>query len=245
MISSDNTTGIMTEEPIQIYFQYLKTFGVNVKYVDINTNEEIKESKNYDYTINSKYDVSNDFCEIDSYTFIKNSGNTSGTLTEENIDVIYYYAASSNIIITFYDIDTNEKINKSELVAGYEGKEYKIIPREIDGYKFIKSNNSYGIMTRKNIDVDCYYKKIDNSSNNDNNNSNNNSNTIDNSNNNAKNNSTNNITSNNNSKNNLKNYITDNTTSNSTIPKTGKSIIAISTIISIIVSITFFIKYIF
>lgn len=261
MISSDNTTGIMTEEPIQIYFQYLKTFGVNVKYVDINTNEEIKESKNYDYTINSKYDVSNDFCEIDSYTFIKNSGNTSGTLTEENIDVIYYYAASSNIIITFYDIDTNEKINKSELVAGYEGKEYKIIPREIDGYKFIKSNNSYGIMTRKNINVDCYYKKIDNNSNNNNNSdnnnnsnnnntnnsnnsndNNNNNNTIDNSNNNDKNNST---TSNNNSKNNLKNHITDNTTSNSTIPKTGKSIIAISTIISIIVSITFFIKYIF
>ena len=157
--STTNSSGIMTENTIQIYFKYLKQYGVSIRYVDINTNEEIEDSKNYEYTINTNYDVTKDYHNIDSYTFIKDSGNTTGTLTNENVDIVYYYAYNSKLIMNFYNIKTNEKISSHEIVSGYEEKEYKLFPKEITGYVLIKADNTSGKMSRTDTKVDFYYAK--------------------------------------------------------------------------------------
>lgn len=157
--SSGNTTGLMTEEPIKIYFRYLKETGLNVKYVDINTQEEIAEAKHYDKISSEEYDVTEDYQDIESYTFIKDSGNTKGTMLNEATDVIYYYAYNSSITIKYYDINTKKEIMDSELIKGYEGKEYSLEEKEINGYKFIKIDNPKGKMKRENIQVKYYYAK--------------------------------------------------------------------------------------
>ncbi len=157
--SSENTKGVMTEEPIQIYFTYLKESGVNVKYVDINTNEEIGEAKSYDCVSTEKYDVTNDYQDIDEYTFIKDSGNVTGIMTNEPIDVIYYYAYNSTVSVRYYDIFSKREIAKDDLIIGYEGKEYFTEKKDISGYQFTEIDNYKGTMGRKPIEVNYYYTK--------------------------------------------------------------------------------------
>lgn len=157
--SSENITGIMTEETIKVYFKYLKQTGLNVKYVDLNTKEEIMDAKHYDYFSNEEYDVTGDYQEIDSYTFIKDSGNTKGTMINEGMDVIYYYAYNSNITIKFYDKYTNKEIGSQEIIQGYEGKEFTLKPKEIEGYKLIKIDNPEGTIERGGTQVGYYYAK--------------------------------------------------------------------------------------
>lgn len=157
--SSENITGIMTEETIKIYFKYLKQTGLNVKYVDINTEEEIMDAKHYDLFSNEEYDVTEDYQDIDSYTFIKDSGNTKGTMINEGMDVIYYYAYNSNITIKFYDKYTNKEIGTPDIVEGYEGKEFTLKPKEIEGYKLIEIDNPEGTIERDGTQVRYYYAK--------------------------------------------------------------------------------------
>ena len=157
--SSENTIGIMTEETIKIYFKYLKQTGLNVKYVDINTKEEIIEEKYYDCVSGEEYDVTGDYQDIDSYTFVKDSGNTKGIMINEGMDVIYYYAYNSNINIKYYDKYTNKEIDVPQIIEGYEGKDYTLKPKEIEGYKLIEIDNPEGTIERNGTNIKYYYAK--------------------------------------------------------------------------------------
>lgn len=157
--SSENETGIMTEEPIIIYFKYLKETGLNVKYVDMNTKEEIAEAKHYDCVSTEEYDVTEDYQDIELYTFIKDSGNTKGIMINEGTDVIYYYAYNSNITIKYYDEYTKKEIEDPQIIEGYEGKEYTLEPKEIEGYKLIEIDNPEGTIERDGTEVKYYYAK--------------------------------------------------------------------------------------
>lgn len=157
--SSQNSTGTMTEETIKIYFKYLKETGLNVKYVDINTKEEIAEAKHYDCIATEQYDVTEDYQDIESYTFIEDTGNTKGIMINEGTDVIYYYAYNSNITVKYYDIYTNKQIGDSQIIEGYEGKEYTLQPKEIEGYKLIEIDNPKGSIERDGTEVKYYYAK--------------------------------------------------------------------------------------
>lgn len=157
--SSENTSGVMTEEVIKIYFKYLKETGLNVKYVDMNTKEEIAEAKHYDSIASEEYDVTDDYKNIESYTFIKDSGNTKGIMINEGLDVIYYYAYNSSITVKYYDMYTNSEIGTRDIIEGYEGKEYTLAPKEIDGYKLIKIDKPEGNMEREETEVKYYYSK--------------------------------------------------------------------------------------
>ena len=98
----DNKTGVMTEETIVViyYYERIPSGDVIVKYVDIDTDEEILykdletgEDKTYGYTISGNVgdNYTTEQKEIPYYNFIESTPNTTGQLTEAGDTVIYYY----------------------------------------------------------------------------------------------------------------------------------------------------------
>ena len=157
--TSGNEKGIMTEDKIIVYIYYLKEYGVTVKYVDINSNEEIEKSKNYDISNTKDYDVTEDKKEIKGYTYIKDSDNTKGTMSGQAVDVVYWYAKNSKLITKYIDMNSNEEIATSKILEGYEGKEYTTEKLNINNYQLIKVEDEQGKMTREDKTVIYYYKK--------------------------------------------------------------------------------------
>jgi len=100
--------------------------------------------------------------------------------------VKYYYAASAGGVREQHiDVDTGKEIIEEVQYKGYEGDKYKTVSKSFEGYKLVEEyypENAQGKMTKEEILVKYYYKKIDgnnnggNSSNNGNNQNGNNSN---------------------------------------------------------------------
>ena len=101
----ENSKGIMTEEDIEVkyYYEKLASGKITVKYVDIDTEEELTyeekneegktEKKVYGYEITGhvgdKYKTEEK--EIPYYVYVNDTENTEGELTETGDTVIYYY----------------------------------------------------------------------------------------------------------------------------------------------------------
>ena len=116
--------------------------------------------------------------EIENY---KLSGeipsNAEGTMTREDIYVIYYYERKPSGIVTvkYVDVDTNEEIlykvetedgeeytSYREQMSGLCGLEYVTEQKDIPYYNFVeemKPTNATGIYTEEDIEVIYYYRK--------------------------------------------------------------------------------------
>ena len=86
-IDEDNDKNV-----INLY--YAKKNGkVVVKYIDETTEKEITDSEKIEGKVDDDYNSTAK--TIEGYELSKNSGNTSGKITEEDITVIYYYKAKA------------------------------------------------------------------------------------------------------------------------------------------------------
>ncbi len=103
--------------------------------------------------------------DIAGYTFIESTDNTEGTMTKDPIEVIYYYAQNTKVVVKYLEKDDtpgdntdNKVLAPAEIIEGYEGKEYKTEQKEITNYTFVEStNNTEGTMTKDIIEVIYYY----------------------------------------------------------------------------------------
>lgn len=91
-----NKTGEMLQNTIEViyYYEKIPSGTITVKYIDINTEEEITyKNENYKQEIKGfvgdKYKTEEK--EIPYYVFVKNTDNVEGILTEKEDTVIYYY----------------------------------------------------------------------------------------------------------------------------------------------------------
>ena len=103
--------------------------------------------------------------------------NSKGTMTREDIYVIYYYERKPSGIVTvkYVDVDTNEEIlykvetedgeeytSYREQMQGLCGEEYETEQKEIPYYNFVEDlrpSNAKGIYTEEDIEVIYYYRK--------------------------------------------------------------------------------------
>lgn len=86
-ISEDNSNNV-----INLY--YTKKNGrVIVKYIDKDTNKEIVESETITGNVDDTYVAK--IKEIDGYEYVSKKGNTTGKITDEDTNVIYYYKAKT------------------------------------------------------------------------------------------------------------------------------------------------------
>ncbi len=168
--STENVAGTMGRDTIEVIYYYAKNTKVIVRYLEKDDTEEDTEDNKVlaqpdtiegyegkEYETTAK--------EIPDYTFIECIGNSKGTMTEDTIEIIYYYSQDSMVIIKYLEKDNtpentadNQVLAKQEIIPGHEGKEYTTNKKDIPNYTFVEStNNVKGTMGKEPIIVIYYY----------------------------------------------------------------------------------------
>ena len=138
----------------------LPSKGIRLKYLDYNSNSEISPEETIIGNVNEKYDISSLEKNLDGYKLINIDGETSGKLKKERVNVKYNYAKIANIKVKYIDTKGKE-ISKANIIEGYEGKEYSIKPKIIEGYVCINSEIS-GKMKEVEEEIVFTYEKSGN-----------------------------------------------------------------------------------
>ncbi len=156
----ENNEGETPKSDVEVVYYYKKKnidARVIAKYVDVITNEEI-DSKTYTGKVGDTYKT--EAKEIEKYDLVGIPENAEGTMTKEDIIVIYYYKHKSRRIVRYVDIETDKDIYDPEITEVHEGDEYTSKEKEIEGYELIKKpNNASGKMTKEDEEIIYYYKK--------------------------------------------------------------------------------------
>ena len=136
---------------------------VIVKYLDIDTNEEIKLSDIELGGVGDDYS----FERADIYGYEKageDPSNAEGVMTEDDITVVFYYKKyTTKLVIKYVDIDTNKEIKDSDSLEGYFGDDYETVRAEIKGYEATGDEpaNASGVLDKAEVIVTYYYKKVE------------------------------------------------------------------------------------
>ena len=175
----EDTYETLVEVPGKVIVKYVdKTSGKEITYEEENPEGGEGETveKTYGYEINGMVGDSytTEQKDIYGYTYVENTGNTEGEMTEEDITVIYYYerteAGKITVIyideatgeeITYIDKETQEEKTYKEEIGGYVGDEYKTEQKEIPNYDFVRvEGEAEGELTPEEKKVIYVYKKI-------------------------------------------------------------------------------------
>lgn len=152
-----------TEEVKEYVFYYIEEAVVYVSYLEKDDNEDnsdnivLKEVIIEGY-IGKEYETMQE--DFEYYVFEESTANTKGTMTKEPIEVVYYYSqVESGVCEKHIDVITGETID-FETHEYLIGEEYKIEPKEFDGYDLVEDmlpENAEGIVEEDTIEVKYYY----------------------------------------------------------------------------------------
>lgn len=150
--------GRLKKERINIKYLYAKKAGINVKYLNKITGEEIIPQTYIDGYEGKEYDINPK--KIKGYEYCISDKVLNGNMTSENCTVNLYYNEIGNVQISYIDELTGEKILPNKIVKGIVGDEYNIEEKEIPGYEISrKIGNSDGIFSSGINEVYYYYKR--------------------------------------------------------------------------------------
>ena len=156
----ENAKGKMTIEETKVNYYYIHKAKVIVKYKDKDTGEEIEKEEIIEGHEKENYETEEK--KIENYDIEKElyPKNSKGTMTKEDIEVIYYYKRKSKVITKYIDKETGEEIENKEETKGYVGEKYKTNKKDIQNYNLIEEpKNKEGKMTQEDIEVIYYYRK--------------------------------------------------------------------------------------
>ena len=159
-----NATGTMTESRITVIYYYrLKDTSVLVHHYLENTTTKLAD----DVTINGKVDssyktVANTDLLAGKYELVAEPTNKSGTMTEAQIVVIYYYRVKdTSILVHHYKEGTTEKVSEDVTKNGKIDEKYTTtIADDLPEYYELvaEPTNKSGTMTEEQIVVIYYYR---------------------------------------------------------------------------------------
>ena len=141
---------------------------VKVRFVDKETGKDItyienqSDEKLYNYEIKDK--IGNKYraepINIEGYKYLESNKNETGKITEENQEVIFYYAKKEvKVIVKYVDEEGNE-IAEEEIIEGQVNDKYETEDKKIDEYELVNVPENYsGEMTNDTITVIYNYKK--------------------------------------------------------------------------------------
>ena len=154
-------------EEIVVKYIYKKNSAAKVveKYVDINT-QEVVESIDHEGKIGKSYEIKPNvpdgykLQEKDSKGMNIMPIKTKGVMTEKPIEVVFYVAKDARVtgyyVVKYEDDELTERV----VIEGYEGKEYAIDSKDIDGYELIEVDGKQeGLMDAGENIVTFYYAK--------------------------------------------------------------------------------------
>ncbi len=153
----EKETVTMAKQVITLNYYYSNIAGgVLEKHVDKITNDVIHEEL-HEGKIGDEYEILSK--TFDGYDLLETElpTNAKGTMTENGIEVVYYYTYRAKVIVEHIDKNTNKKIQEKE-IEGHEGDEYKAEKLKNEDYKLVETEGvTEGKMTKKDIIVKFYY----------------------------------------------------------------------------------------
>ena len=157
---TDNTSGVMARENIEVVYEYKKiSAGVDVKFIDQVTGEEIADKEHQDGLEKDNYTT--EAKKINGYELVKTPTNKNGEMTVELITVTYEYRLLSDVTTKHIDANTGKEIVDAVVETYKEGDAYTTIAKDLVGYILTKSPEvPNGTMGREDIEVVYEYKMI-------------------------------------------------------------------------------------
>ena len=136
----ENKNGTMTEDEITVIYYYRKkATQVIVHYYEENTTKKLSE----DVTINGRVDDKYTTVLADDipikYELVAEPVNKSGSMTEETIEVIYYYRVKDAVVhVKYLEKGTNKVLADPDRLDGKVDDDYQTTPKVIDGYQLVE-----------------------------------------------------------------------------------------------------------
>ena len=157
---SENTSGVIDTKDVEVIYYYKKkTTGLNVKYIDQVTKEEIATFYHIDGLENEKYETNSK--DIADYELVLIPENSNGRLKVTNDDVIYEYRKLAKLTVMHVDADTDEELADDVVTVYKEGENYEGYPVNIEGYDLVETpDETTGTMGREDIEMTFKYRKI-------------------------------------------------------------------------------------
>ena len=158
--SADKDTLIIrTDENVINLYYTKKDAQVIVHYYEENTTKKLSE----DVTINGKVDdlyttVSATDVPI-KYELVATPSNANGSMTEDTIEVIYYYRVKDAVVhVRYLEKGTNIELANSDRLNGKVEDDYQTSAKNIDGYQLVEhTGNERGKFEVEPLTITYYY----------------------------------------------------------------------------------------
>ena len=171
--SPEPTRGNYTEEEQIFTYYYAKNTQVVVKYIEKDLNNDNTEDNDVEENAREvvlaektiieghegkAYETSAK--EIENYTLVEDSKNTTGTMTRDEIIVVYYYLQNTKVTVKHIDKNSGEVLEVIEQ-KGLVGDTYTSTSKDFEEYVGVqKPENETVVMTKDEIILEYYYEKI-------------------------------------------------------------------------------------
>ncbi len=153
-----NSEGTMTDNLIEVEYTYNYLPLIKVRYVNVDTNEDIIDPVIIKGHIGDEYHSEEK--PIERYEFERIEGTPEGTITREDVEIIYYYKKVQNRIIENHIDILDDEILYNEEIALSEGESYETSPINLEDYDVVIERlpaNGRGEMGDEDIIINYYY----------------------------------------------------------------------------------------
>ncbi len=152
---------------------------VVVKHVDKDTGEEIvqtiepgepgnetgkepvtkKYGTEFEQNVGTEYTTSEE--NIPGYTYVDDSGNTTGKVEKGTTEVTYYYTRTPSKVTTKYVDEDGNEIAPEDVTEGKAGDEYTTKPKDLDDYEYyeVTGDDPSGKLTDDPKEVVYHYRR--------------------------------------------------------------------------------------
>ena len=163
-----NASGKMTRDGVEVIYYYrLKSTSVLVHYYIEGTTTSLSEDKTITGKVDAKYTTATATDIPSKYELVATPTNASGTMTVNQIVVIYYYRLKeTGVDVHYYKEGTTEKVAEDVTITGRVDQKYTTSPATnvASKYELVETPaNASGTMTEARITVIYYYRLKDTS----------------------------------------------------------------------------------
>ncbi len=132
---------------------------VIIHHYEEGTTNKLSENVEIDGRIGDEYNTVPATDIPSKYELVEMPKNATGIMTEDEIEVIYYYKVKdTSLIIKYLEKDTNKELAKQELQIGKVEEDYITEAKVIEGYTLVgDSGNTIGKLTIEPTTVIFYY----------------------------------------------------------------------------------------
>ena len=152
------------ENIINIYYTK-KDAKVTVHYYEENTTNKVSKDQTITGKVNDEYQTAVADDIPSKYELVAKPNNASGTMTEADIEVIYYFRKkATQVIVKHLEEGTTNKLSKDVTIEGRVDDPYTTQPADDVPIKYelsITPDNANGTMTEATTTVTYYYRVKD------------------------------------------------------------------------------------